>query len=173
MNAVEAGLVMRRIAAGLGGVEVDPEAVEVWADLMSGVPADVAGDAADAYLSEAQNRYFPTVAIFQQYVGKVHRERTIAAREAHREAVAAGAAAPCGVCDNGWVEADPTEAVNLETGEVIRYEAWRPCRTCNPTAWDAWQRYRDEAKREAAARAEKSGVAVVADLLADAKAGLG
>ena len=47
MNAVEAGLVMRRLAAGLGGVEVDPEAVEVWTDLMPGVPADVAAEAVD------------------------------------------------------------------------------------------------------------------------------
>lgn len=174
MNAVEAGIVMRQLGAGLGGVEIDPEAVEVWARLMPGVDADVAVEAMDLYLQspEPSHRFFPSVSIFQGFIAQALRERAVAAQKALLDQGPLPSAS-CGFCaGKGWAEVAPIQKVDKQTGVIRSWEAWRPCASCNPVGFSTWAQYRDGVKREANRRAEEDREFTMAEALDEARAAL-
>ena len=98
MTPIEVGVLIDRLGVAYNR-PLDPDLVDLWAEKLAGVPADVAVDAAENLIGTSI--YFPTLAQMTNEVAAVHRDR---ARE-QRERAAADA--PCS-CENGWVLA-PTD----------------------------------------------------------------
>lgn len=96
MNAVEVGLLLDHLATAYNR-PVDQDFVGIWHNQLSGVPADVAMDAAENLIGTSE--FFPTLAAFHREVAAIHRDRAKDRREA--------LAAPTGCsCLSGWVLGD-------------------------------------------------------------------
>lgn len=136
MNGPQVALVLDRLATAFR-YTLTSEDLAVWTDHIGGLDAGLATEVVETLISN-HDGFMPTVAAFRDAYAAAHRARM---RE-RRDLAPEGPNPSCGWCGGTeWVEVDPHEKRDLETGAVIYRGTTtvRPCEACFPEGYEKFR----------------------------------
>jgi hypothetical protein len=151
VNRAEVAVLLERMSGAWPnqGSLSDESTIEVWVDHLATFDATSAYAALEAAIRH--ENYLPNIRTFGHHYSEVIRKARL---DTERQTPPPGPDHGCALCEGlRWYQTADLERIDRMTGEVHRYEQWKPCQTCDPTAYSCWRSYNDEMRMIRRARA--------------------